>query len=108
MLGGIQDQHLLFVLLLKLVIVLLRGRREILGELCRRRGLVAIPRIVQLLVIKLRLQERLLILIAEIRVGHVKGRGLRSIFSSCIHLPCDLSSLEIDQGLLERRHDVLS
>jgi hypothetical protein len=67
-------------------------------------GLVAASLV---LVIELRLQERLLVLVAQVWVRHVKGRGLGSVVPGGIHLPCDLRSLEVDKGLLERRHDVL-
>lgn len=104
MFGAVQNKHLLFVLLLQLVIVLLRGRRKI-RHLGPAGGLVA-PSL--MFVIELRLKERLLVLVAQVWVRHVKGRGLRSEVTCSIHLPCDLRSLEIDQGLLEGRHYVLS
>jgi hypothetical protein len=104
MFGAVENQHLLFVLLLQLVIVLLRGSRKI-RHLGPAGGLVA-PSL--MLVIELRLQERLLVLVAQVWVRHVQGRGLWSVVTGGIHLPCDLRSLEIDQGLLEGRHYVLS
>lgn len=104
MFGAVQNKHLLFVLLLQLVIVLLRGCRKI-RHLGPAGGLVA-PSL--MLVIELRLQKRLLVLVAQVWVRHVQGRGLRSVVTGGIHLPCDLCSLEIDQGLLEGRHYVLS
>jgi hypothetical protein len=103
MLGGVQNQHLLFILLLHLVIVLLGGGRKI-RQLGTARGFVPTSLV---LVVELRLQERLLVLVAQIWVGHVKGRGLGSVVPGGIHLPSDLRSLEVDQGLLEGRHDVL-
>ena len=103
MFGAVENQHLLFVLLLQLVIVLLRGRRKI-RQLGPSGGLVS-PSL--MLVIELRLKERLLILVAQVRVRHVQGRGLWSVVPSGIHLTCDLRSLEIDQGLLEGCHYVL-
>lgn len=103
MFSAVKNQHLLFVLLLKLVIVLLRGRRKI-RQLGPAGGLIS-PFL--MLVIELRLKERLLVLIAQVWVRHVQGRGLWSVVPSGIHLTCDLSSLEIDQGLLKGRHYVL-
>jgi hypothetical protein len=103
MLGGVENQHLLFILLLHLVIVLLGGSRKI-RQLGTSGGLVATS---LMLVIKLRLQERLLVLVAQVWVRHVQGGGLGSVVTGGIHLPCDLRSLEVDQGLLEGRHDVL-
>lgn len=103
MFSAVKNQHLLFVLLLQLIIVLLRSRWKI-RHLGPTGGLVA-PSL--MLVIELRLQERLLVLVAKVWVRHVQGRGLWSVVPGCIHLPCDLRSLEIDQGLLEGRHYVL-
>ena len=103
MLGGVENQHLLFILLLHLVIVLLGGSRKI-RQLGTAGVLVATS---LMLVIKLRLQERLLVLVAQVWVRHVQGGGLGIVVTGGIHLPCDLRSLEVDQGLLEGRHDVL-
>ena len=103
MLGTVKNKHLLFILLLHLVIVLLRGCRKI-RHLGTTRRLVSSSLV---LVIELRLQERLLVLIAQVWVRHIQGRGLRSVVAGGIHLPCDLRSLKIYQGLLEGRHYVL-
>lgn len=103
MFGAVENQHLLFVLLLQLIIVLLRSCCKI-RHLGPAGGLVASS---LMLVIELRLQERLLVLVAKVWVRHVQGRRLWSVVPGCIHLPCDLRSLEIDQGLLEWCHYVL-
>ena len=104
MLGGVENQHLLFVLLLQLVIVLLRSR-WVSRQLRAGWGLVTPS---QMLVVELRLQERLLVLVAQVWVRHIQARGLGSVVPGGIHLPCDLRPLEIYQGLLEGCHDVLS
>ena len=67
MFGAVENQHLLFVLLLQLIIVLLRSRWKI-RHLRPAGGLIA-PSL--MLVIELRLQERLLVLVAKVWVRHV-------------------------------------
>jgi hypothetical protein len=60
-LGGIQDQHLLLILLLKEVKILLGGRRVILQQ--RLWGFVP-SALMMVLVIELGLQEGLFVLVA--------------------------------------------
>ena len=108
-LGAIENQHFLLISLLKLIIVLLRGR-WIVSQLTLSPSRAFIPRsrLMMKLVVELRLQEGLLVLIAKIRVGHVQGRGLWGVVPRRVHLPRDLRPLEVYQRLLKGCHDVLT
>lgn len=105
MLRVVQYEHLLLVLLLQLIVVLLTVQGYLVPDRCADK---AASFAVMQLVVELRLQERLLVLITKVRVRHIERRGLGGVVARRIHLPCDLGTLEVYQGLLERSQDVLA
>lgn len=106
MLRIVQYKHLLLVLLLQLIVVLLAVHGYLVSN--HRADQTRTTLTTVKLVVELRLQEGLLVLVAEVRIRHVKGRGLRGVVTSCVHLPRYLSTLEVYQSLLEWCQDVLA